>query len=473
MLAAAALRSHQLGTSGTAQQPQQGPQTHAEPRPAVPRTPQAPHRIAVVIEKPSWNSRRLFASLEIDAPADRVWFALTDYENLGTFIPSLVENQCLSRSGDTAVLRQVGAVEVTLGIRFRAACTLECTEYATGVPEWLVAADSDALDDKLPRPRNVLPSPAGAPPSGASAPAARAAPPRAPAGGTGAPPVAGAGSHAQPRGLAPPGARNGDGTRLTREAWDIDDVHFAEHAPAVHAAGAVPSPVQDPGTSGAATPTAPHPAAAFGAAAPAAPAAAAAAAAAAAVGGSLPGREVTVADAIQAAVVAGAGSTSAAADSSTQHTDPAAASSDAPVSPTGPAASGELAGPDAVSGGSSIASGRPAAAAGVAAGERADAVTGGDVTASQASSCRDITFWMLKGDFQVFKGVWRVECCEGSAEAGRTLLSYSLVVQPQPWLPAFLVQARIEREMVRNLEAVRDHTEQQALASQTRTQLTL
>ncbi len=40
-----------------------------------------------------------------------------------------------------------------------------------------------------------------------------------------------------------------------------------------------------------------------------------------------------------------------------------------------------------------------------------------------------------------------------------TLLSYSLHVRPQPWLPVALIQSRIEGEVKMNLSAVRDFSE--------------
>lgn len=41
-----------------------------------------------------------------------------------------------------------------------------------------------------------------------------------------------------------------------------------------------------------------------------------------------------------------------------------------------------------------------------------------------------------------------------------TLLCYSLYVQPQAWLPVGIIQSRIEKEVVRNLDAVRKYAEQ-------------
>ena len=46
--------------------------------------------VEVQLEKTSWNSRKLFASISIQAPVETVWGALTDYEGLQNFIPSLI-----------------------------------------------------------------------------------------------------------------------------------------------------------------------------------------------------------------------------------------------------------------------------------------------------------------------------------------------------------------------------------------------
>ena len=43
--------------------------------------------------------------------------------------------------------------------------------------------------------------------------------------------------------------------------------------------------------------------------------------------------------------------------------------------------------------------------------------------------------------------------------SGYTILYYSLFVQPQAWLPVRLIQDRIEREVVKNLQAVCAHSE--------------
>jgi hypothetical protein len=94
---------------------------------------------------------------------------------LGNFIPSLLENRCLERKSNGAVLRQVGAQDVAMGVKFSAACTLDCTEYLEGVPAALCSmsgssssSDEDADTDSdasgrddvgtlLPLPRSTLP----------------------------------------------------------------------------------------------------------------------------------------------------------------------------------------------------------------------------------------------------------------------------------------------------------------------------
>ncbi|MEW5307566.1 MAG: hypothetical protein WDW36_009954 [Sanguina aurantia] len=213
---------------------------------------------------------RLFASVDISAPLTLVWDALTDYENLGTFIPSLVENRCLSRKERSAVLYQVGAQDVAMGVKFCATCTLECTEYLEGVPEWMVAAESDLNDVLFPTPKV------------------------------------------------------GDLTQTAVQA---------------------------------------------------------------------------------AATLLGASSTSTYLS--------------------------------------------------------AFSVESVDGASQAASAPRDITFRLLEGDFKAFKGIWRMHARTGADQLDGTRLSYSLYVQPQPWLPAGLIQGRIEKEIVRNLEAVRAHTEMQ------------
>lgn len=45
------------------------------------------------------------------------------------------------------------------------------------------------------------------------------------------------------------------------------------------------------------------------------------------------------------------------------------------------------------------------------------------------------------------------------AQGDGCLLCYSLYVMPQAWLPVGLIQSRIEKEVMNNLEAIRRHAE--------------
>ena len=49
------------------------------------------------VEEAPNNSRRIFTGIDITADVDAVWAVLTDYENLGNVIPSLVKNDVLER----------------------------------------------------------------------------------------------------------------------------------------------------------------------------------------------------------------------------------------------------------------------------------------------------------------------------------------------------------------------------------------
>lgn len=108
--------------------------------------------VSVDVTKTSWNSRKLDARVHIPAPVEVVWNILTDYDNLGDFIPSLEENRCLERRSNGAVLYQVGAQDVAMGIKFSAACKLECTEHTRGVPTCKLSLDGSGVDGLFPQP---------------------------------------------------------------------------------------------------------------------------------------------------------------------------------------------------------------------------------------------------------------------------------------------------------------------------------
>lgn len=83
-----------------------------------------------------------------------VWQALTDYDGLAEFIPGLTENTCLERRANGARLRQVGAQDVAMGVKFSARVILDIHEFIAGVPTGLCSNEHN--EDKFPLPRGVL-----------------------------------------------------------------------------------------------------------------------------------------------------------------------------------------------------------------------------------------------------------------------------------------------------------------------------
>jgi hypothetical protein len=106
--------------------------------------------VAVDVQRTSLSSRVLHAAVDIAAPPLAVWGALTDYARLADFIPSLESNECLAHdpSSGTARLRQVGAQDVAMGVKFRAAVTLDIREHVGqgGIPPALVTTSGDSRD---------------------------------------------------------------------------------------------------------------------------------------------------------------------------------------------------------------------------------------------------------------------------------------------------------------------------------------
>ncbi|KAL2630283.1 hypothetical protein R1flu_014969 [Riccia fluitans] len=82
---------------------------------------------------------------------------------------------------------------------------------------------------------------------------------------------------------------------------------------------------------------------------------------------------------------------------------------------------------------------------------------------------RDIEFVTVEGDFQIFKGTWRVEQVSGPSaymvgavggvEEQKTFLYYILDVQPKLWLPVALVEGRLTGEIKVNLVCIRNRAE--------------
>ena len=62
--------------------------------------------------------------MNVAAPEEQVWRCLNDYEGLASFIPSLVENKCLEKKENGAVLYQVCVLKA--GVMWLASAALVC-----------------------------------------------------------------------------------------------------------------------------------------------------------------------------------------------------------------------------------------------------------------------------------------------------------------------------------------------------------
>jgi len=94
--------------------------------------------VDIRIERTSQNSRRLGGEIKVDAPIDNVWTILTDYDNLSTHVPNLVESRRIRRGkgqqGDGSYecrLYQKGSQNI-IGFEFAASVTMDMVENTIG-----------------------------------------------------------------------------------------------------------------------------------------------------------------------------------------------------------------------------------------------------------------------------------------------------------------------------------------------------
>ena len=84
--------------------------------------------IQVLIEAPDFNSRRISASVVVDADINSIWNIITDYNNLAQHVPNLVVSQTVgNRYGNNVRLFQEGAQKI-IGFDFRASLTMDMNE---------------------------------------------------------------------------------------------------------------------------------------------------------------------------------------------------------------------------------------------------------------------------------------------------------------------------------------------------------
>lgn len=106
--------------------------------------------VAVRIERPSSNSRKIFGEITVPASLEDVWAILTDYDRLSVHVPNLVESKIVQRpptgeQGDGSYrcrLFQRGAQKI-VGFEFGASVTMDMKETASDSPFVLPEVNGD------------------------------------------------------------------------------------------------------------------------------------------------------------------------------------------------------------------------------------------------------------------------------------------------------------------------------------------
>jgi len=95
----------------------------SRPVPALSINSAVPVDIAVT----GFNSRRISSSILVAASPESVWRILTDYDNLSTHVPNLVQSKLRPHPSGGIRLFQEGAQKIA-GFDFRASLTMDMTE---------------------------------------------------------------------------------------------------------------------------------------------------------------------------------------------------------------------------------------------------------------------------------------------------------------------------------------------------------
>jgi len=84
------------------------------------------NNVNVSIEAPTFNSRKITANIIINSSMENVWSILTDYNNLATHVPNLVQSYLIPVPEDKQKLRlfQEGAQKI-IGFDFRASLIMD------------------------------------------------------------------------------------------------------------------------------------------------------------------------------------------------------------------------------------------------------------------------------------------------------------------------------------------------------------
>jgi len=85
--------------------------------------------LPIKIDVTGINSRCISASIVIEATPAQVWSIISDYDNLSTHVPNLVESSVRPNPGGAVRVFQEGAQSI-VGFDFRASLTMDMTEVA-------------------------------------------------------------------------------------------------------------------------------------------------------------------------------------------------------------------------------------------------------------------------------------------------------------------------------------------------------
>lgn len=74
------------------------------------------------------------------------------------------------------------------------------------------------------------------------------------------------------------------------------------------------------------------------------------------------------------------------------------------------------------------------------------------------------------GDFTLYQGLWRMQPVPDCAAEGQnaTRLTFTVEIQPRPWLPVSLVESRITQDLIKNVEAVAAEAERRNACKSTK-----
>lgn len=84
--------------------------------------------VEVEIKNIGSNTGQFQSTIEVKASLDTVWNILTDYEHFADVVPCVSASKLLEKKANTSRVHQVGAVNLLLGMKFKAKAVVDYTE---------------------------------------------------------------------------------------------------------------------------------------------------------------------------------------------------------------------------------------------------------------------------------------------------------------------------------------------------------